>query len=100
MQKPENARVLATPGPEQTLLFGSDFKHLSSFLLLPLLNIAKRLSANSPPFIANPKAHSLPAAKLPGQTVLLNYCIFLVECLIYLGIHFALKEAPVVSKGS
>lgn len=30
----------------------------------------------SPPFIANPKAPSFPAAELPGQTVLLNYCIF------------------------
>lgn len=52
----------------------------------------------SPPFIANPKAPSFPAAQLPGQTVLLNYCIFLVQCLIYLGMCFALKEAPVAAE--
>lgn len=52
----------------------------------------------SPPFIANPQAPSFPATQLPGQTVLLNYCIFLVQSLIYLGMRCALKEAPVAAE--
>lgn len=53
---------------------------LQTFIISSLApSVQYRREATSqffPPFTANPKAPSFPAAKLPGQTVLLNYCIF------------------------
>lgn len=90
------------PGTSWTRIDHALWLWFQTFIIFSLAPFARERERGyqpiSPPFIANPKAPSFPATQLPGQTVLLNYCIFLVQCLIYLGMRCALKEAPVAAE--